>query len=1156
MSDGYGEFAGMRCRPWRWLWGLLPLALLALAALAFSRSSIEADLQERTRFALEEAGLDWASSRFVGRDAAMTGQAFDEEDRTRALEVVRSTWGVRLATDEAALAAEISPYTWSATRVDNRVRIEGYAPGDEERRQIGSDAESILEGVSISNRLQIGRGAPRADRWEKAITFALEQLNRLEGGDASLSDLDLTIRGRARSVDAYKSIKSALASGLPRGVKLVLDEVQAPVVDPYQLDIALTAGGLTVSGHASSEETVKEIADAARGSFPKARPEIEIEVAGGAPERWVDAAGTVLSELAQLETGSVKIRNEVIEFTGETETEETADAVTQSVKKALPSNYQATVNITFRQAKVADIKPYTLNVTYADGALAIDGYAPDQDSLEDIAREAGRRFAGTTPRVGLTVGNGAPDGWRDAVLGVLGEVSRLEEGFAALRDTTIDITGVAEDEATADSVRTAIETRLPSGFQATASITAKAPEVAVVKPYTFDADHDGEKVILGGYVPSEEIRGALRRFAERTFPGARIEDRMNLGAGEPAGFQEAAEAGIEQLGRLDEGRMRMRDLDVEISGVAREQQIADSVVSEIKSSLPSRYRARPSIKVAEALLPEVNPFTWSADFDGRSVRLEGYVHSESARADVTAEGRRRLSSAGIDDRMQLGRTRIDEQIWLQRIDYALEQLGRLSPGRVALTGDGFTIRGTATDTAAYRAATTALKTMPPGLRLVSEDITPPAPEEFRWSLEVRDDRIVLEGVVPSEGARQDILDEVRNRFPGRRIDDRLELAGGLDGSESDWLTAARLGIRAVAMAGNGRAVLDSKRLTVDGTTDVSDLPEQVADLVGSSLPSGYDGSATIEYIGPSETDLAKQKQEEEARLAEEEKAKEEKARNYRWSATYDGLNVEFTGGVPGDRERLRIVNRTKTLLPGRSVEDRTKLEEGAPEGWLDAVLAGLDQLAGLESGRLEIVGLKITLRGTTDSEDTLARAKETMTSGLPRGYEGDNQVTYVAPPEPTDEQVEEQVKKVEKEDKVVKKVEQTIKSTTKRIAPEECEAVLNNRLRQGKLYFRRDSAKLDGRDQKTLEPLVKVMERCPDARIKIAGHTDSDGAAAYNQRLSEQRAQAVVDFLVSLGVDSQRLSAVGYGETKPVASNRRRAGKARNRRIEFEVSLR
>ena len=94
----------MKCRPWRWLWGLLPLALLTVAALAFSRASIERDLQDRTRFALEEAGLDWASSSFIGRDAAMTGKAYDEEDRARALEVVRNLGATRVI-----LAVPVAP---------------------------------------------------------------------------------------------------------------------------------------------------------------------------------------------------------------------------------------------------------------------------------------------------------------------------------------------------------------------------------------------------------------------------------------------------------------------------------------------------------------------------------------------------------------------------------------------------------------------------------------------------------------------------------------------------------------------------------------------------------------------------------------------------------------------------------------------------------------------------------------------------------------------------------------------------------------------------------------------------------------------------------------------------------------------------------------
>ena len=1144
----------MRCKPWRWVWGLLPLALLVVAALAFSRGPIEADLQERTRFALEEAGLDWASPGFVGRDAAMTGEAFDESDRARALDVLRNTWGVRFAEDKAGLAAEIRPYTWSASLANARLRIDGYVPDEPERQQIVDLAERTLEGVTVEERLEIGRGVPNRDRWTKAVAFALKQLKSLDDAEASLSNLELSIRGRAKTVEGFRAVKSALASALPRGVKLVADDVTAPVADPYLLNVTFANGALSIEGHASDDELIKAIADSARRSFPKLRAATRIEVAGGAPESWGAAAATILQQMAKLEEGFATIRNESIDFSGTAVDQETAEAVMQAVKDGVPSNFRAQANVAFKPASLAEVRPYTMNATYTDGSLTLDGYAPDQEAAASIESEARRRFSSGSPKVRVELGGGAPEGWSEAVVDVLGELSRLEEGFVTLRDTSIDVTGVATDQATADDVKSTIETRLPQGYRATANITAKEPKVVEIKPYTFSVDFDGRQVTLDGYVPADEDRGELTQFSKRTFPGAQFVDLMQLGAGAPDGFRDAAETGIEQLGRLEEGRMAMRDTEIEITGVAREQQVADGVTTGMRQGLPSRFRSSEAIKVAEPEVSVIDTYVWSADFDGRAVRIEGYVQSEEARGEVLNEAHRRLPDATIDDRLEIGKSTIDEQIWLQRIDYALEQLGRLNPGHVDLENDHFSIRGTATDSATYRAAMTAFKTMPPGVRLASYDIKAPVPESFTWSLDIRNDRISLGGFVPSEDAREEIVNETRSSFPGREVEDRMEIASGLDGSESDWLTTAKLGARATAMVGNGRAVLDGKRLTVTGTTDVEGLSGRVADMVGSSLPSGYDGSATIEYIGPTEDDIAKQKAEEEARLVEEQRLKDEKARNYRWSATYDGLRVELDGAVPGENERDRILNRARNLLPGRTFDDRAREEEGAPDGWLDAVLAGLEQLAGLESGRLEVIGLRIRLTGTTDNEETLARAKETMKSGLPRGYEGEDTVTYVAPPEPN----EEEIKKAEaKEKKVdVKTVEKTIETTTKTIAPEECEAVLNSRIKSGKLFFRRDSSRLDGRDRKTLEPLAKVMDRCPEATILIAGHTDSDGAATYNQRLSEQRAQAVADFLISLGIEVQRLTAIGYGETKPVAKNCGRTNKARNRRIEFEVQLR
>ena len=86
-----------------------------------------------------------------------------------------------------------------------------------------------------------------------------------------------------------------------------------------------------------------------------------------------------------------------------------------------------------------------------------------------------------------------------------------------------------------------------------------------------------------------------------------------------------------------------------------------------------------------------------------------------------------------------------------------------------------------------------------------------------------------------------------------------------------------------------------------------------------------------------------------------------------------------------------------------------------------------------------------------------------------------------------------------------------------------------------------------------MNSLAEIVDRCPDLRVEVGGHTDSDGAASNNLRLSEARARSVVQFLSRAGVGADRLEAVGYGEAQPIASNATADGKAKNRRIAFTV---
>lgn len=80
-----------------------------------------------------------------------------------------------------------------------------------------------------------------------------------------------------------------------------------------------------------------------------------------------------------------------------------------------------------------------------------------------------------------------------------------------------------------------------------------------------------------------------------------------------------------------------------------------------------------------------------------------------------------------------------------------------------------------------------------------------------------------------------------------------------------------------------------------------------------------------------------------------------------------------------------------------------------------------------------------------------------------------------------------------------------------------------------------------------------MMKRCSTVKIEVAGHTDSTGSEALNERLSKARAEAIRAMLVKHGVEAARIRTAGYGAAKPVADNVTPAGKAQNRRIEFVV---
>lgn len=103
------------------------------------------------------------------------------------------------------------------------------------------------------------------------------------------------------------------------------------------------------------------------------------------------------------------------------------------------------------------------------------------------------------------------------------------------------------------------------------------------------------------------------------------------------------------------------------------------------------------------------------------------------------------------------------------------------------------------------------------------------------------------------------------------------------------------------------------------------------------------------------------------------------------------------------------------------------------------------------------------------------------------------------------------------------------------------------------VLFDVDSATVRPALRADLNTLAASLNRYPDTRLQVIGHTDNTGDASYNQRLSEDRADSVAYVLISSGVASSRITSVGRGEDYPIASNLTPEGRAKNRRVEFVI---
>ncbi len=525
-----------------------------------------------------------------------------------------------------------------------------------------------------------------------------------------------------------------------------------------------------------------------------------------------------------------------------------------------------------------------------------------------------------------------------------------------------------------------------------------------------------------------------------------------------------------------------------------------------------------------------SPYRWSANIEGSRLVLEGYVPSRKARNAVNTMAKAQFPGFEITDKMELASGELNRRSFMETVGFGLKQLSGFTYGRVGLSDRNFSIEGLTKDAASFKSLKEALREdLPLDARLVSNrtkapEVVIPLASPFSWKANKQDKVLRLSGHVHSDAQKRDIIFNAKRAMPDHRVIDNMEIARGTPTSRQ-WNRATSFALLQLAKLQRGIVTLEDLDYIITGhAANRGDFNDVESGL--TKLPNGF-RVARKQLTAP------------------ETKPEVKPIVPYVWRADFHAKRLTLSGNIPDKKTRRAIKLQAKRHFPRTDILDKMEVGPGAPENWSEATNSSLSQLARLDNGNATIWNTEIELRGKATSVERRDDILERMKNGIPSIYQFFDEVRIKEPafkqPEVFIDQPE--VRQYQDEEFV----------STESLDRTDCQSYLNSILSGESIQFSPASAKFRSDSFPVLTRLAHTANRCRGTRIEIVGHTDSDGSRKFNEFLSLRRARSVVKFLTSKGVSKDRLSAVGYGEARPILPNTSDANKAKNRRIEFKV---
>lgn len=445
----------------------------------------------------------------------------------------------------------------------------------------------------------------------------------------------------------------------------------------------------------------------------------------------------------------------------------------------------------------------------------------------------------------------------------------------------------------------------------------------------------------------------------------------------------------------------------------------------------------------------------------------------------------------------------EPETWAAALDYGMRALRQLPRSKVTIYANRVEVQAIAESTEQRAAFLTALQAGRPEGVEVMLDISAPRPVitpfQFRFSIEGGVARLET-CAADTPAAQRRILAAIV--AAGAQGSPACTIALGVPSPQ--WGDAVVLAVEALVRLGAGTVAFSDADVTlIAGQGIIQDDFDRVIGELGSALPDVFSLQAV--FNRPSEGEAGPSGP---ARL----------------NATLDAEGrLILRGRLPEGPVGRSVEAYARALFGTERADVATRSVADLPAGWAVRAMIGLEALSRLSEGMMTLEPDTLILRGRTGNPEAESELTRFLSEGLGQSADFRLSVSYLEALDPV----------------------------AALPSAEECVARIEAIQRETKITFDPGSVEINARAGAVLDRIAEVLPECRHVRIEIAGHTDSQGREEMNLNLSQSRADAVLNGLLARNVLVSNLTAQGYGESQPIASNETDAGREQNRRIEF-----